>query len=464
VISRQLTELMGGEVGFASEAGRGSRFWATVELGAGATPAPVAPRDPGFRVLIAADHPELRAIVAEQLARLGMQQVHQVLVAEALDEMRDAQRRGQPYRLLLADFDFTSGASQRLVSALRGDGSLKELHVALLAPVTVHLENGWKSDSDRLISLNKPPRMSQLARVIEECITGACSWRRRAASKPAALPRFAGRVLLVEDNPINQAVAERMLQRVGLNVAVARDGRAAVEAMRERTFDLVLMDVQMPVMDGMDATRAIRVREASQAVHTPIVALTANAMPQEREQCLAAGMDDFLPKPFSSAQLHQLLGRWLKALPAAVDGDAAAGGPDAAAARDFFVPGEHRRFEAAVLDRNVVERIRELGGTERPDLLTKVVELFVQDVPRHLAAIQRAWQSRDAAQIATSAHVLKSSSAHTGAMRLSAMCAALESDARAGELGRAEAVVAALEGEWRAVRRELKSVAAEKVG
>jgi two-component system, sensor histidine kinase and response regulator len=461
VIARQLTELMGGEVGFSSETARGSRFWSTVELSPGPMETPAPPRDADFRVLIASDHRVLTAIVSQQLARLGLRHVRSVGVAAALDEVRQAAQRCEPYRILLADFDFSSGASQRLVSALRGDASLKELYLALLTPVTARLENGWKSDSDRILSLNKPPRLSQMSRVIEELITGTCSWRNRPVVKPAPIPRFAGYVLLVEDNPVNQAVAERMLQRVGLKVSLAMDGSVAVNAMRNHSFDLVLMDVQMPVLDGLDATRAIRVEQAALGIHTPIVALTANVMEKEREQCLAAGMDDFLSKPFSSAQLHHVLARWLKPAPAAAAEGEAGAALDATRSRNFIVPGEHPRFDGVVLDRAVLERIQQLGGVDKPDLLGKILHMFLQDVPRHLAAIQQAWQKRDAALIATSAHVLKSSSAHVGAMKLSAMCAALESNARTAELGRAEAVVASLEGEWRAVRQEIEGAIAD---
>ncbi len=464
VISQQLTELMGGEVGFASERGQGSRFWSTLELEAASTVAAIVPREVDFPVLIASDHPVLRAIVCQQLVRLGLLQVREVLVAEALDEVRDAVRRREPYRMLLADFDFASAASQRLVSALRGDKKLKQLYLALLAPVTARLENGWKSDADRIVSLNKPPRLSQLARAVEECMTGTSSWRRRAAHKPAPIPRFAGRVLLVEDNPVNQAVTERMLHRVGLDVAMATDGRTAVAAVREHTFDLVLMDVQMPVMDGLDATRAIRAEQALVGLHTPIIALTASAMAQEREVCQAAGMDDFLPKPFSSHQLHQLLARWLPTLPALPQAEANAAAKGAARTRTLVVTGEQRRFDGAIVDRAVLERIRELGGADKSDLLSRVLHLFLQEVPRHMASIQRAWQRRDAPLLATSAHALKSSSAHTGAMRLSAMCAALETEARTGQLGRAQSVVESLEGEWRAVRDEIESAMAELVG
>ena len=446
VIARQLSELMGGEAGFVSEPGLGSRFWSTVELDVGTNPVQALQLDTGFAVLVAGEHPVLRAIVGQQLERLGLPHAG-VPLAEALDEVRSAQQRGRPYRMVLVDFDFSSGASQRLVSALRGDPELNGLYLALLAPVAARLGNGWKSDPDRIIALSKPPRLLQLARVLEECITGNCSWRRRTLPRPEPLPRFAGEVLLVEDNPVNQAVAERMLQRVGLGVVLAADGRAAVALAAERAFDLVLMDVQMPVMDGLDATRAIRALQAPHGAHTPVIALTANAMPQERELCIAAGMDDFLPKPFSSHQLHRALERWLKAVPDA----------GAAAATARVAP---RGVDGPALDRKVLERIRELGGAERPELLSKVLHLFLQDVPRHLDSIGRAWQRRDCASIAASAHALKSSSAHTGATRLSAMCASLEADVRAGELGRAEPLVAALEDEWRAVRAEVEDAMA----
>ena len=463
VISRQLTELMGGEVGFASEPGYGSRFWSTVELPAGSFSTPMS-REIDFPVLIASDHPVLRPIVCQQLARLGLRCVQPVLVAEALDEARSAAQRGEPYRMLLVDFDFASAASQRLVSALRGDQALRELHLALLAPVTARLENGWKAGSDRIISLNKPPRLSQLARVIEDCITGTSSWRRRTTYRTATIPRFVGRVLLVEDNPVNQAVTEGMLRRVGLEVAISSDGCAAVEAACNQAFDLVLMDVQMPVMDGLTATRAIRAQQAPSSAHTPIVALTANAMAQERALCLAAGMDDFLPKPFASHQLHQVLGRWLRSPSAPAQEQTKAVLQNAARAHQAEAAAQHQDFQGAVLDRSVLERIGRLGGGGRPDLLPKVLRLFLEDVPRHLSVMEQALQQRDASLLGSSAHSLKSSSGHTGAMRLSAMCAALEKQARAGELGQAESVVSSLKAEWQAVRNEVESAMAELAG
>jgi two-component system, sensor histidine kinase and response regulator len=186
-------------------------------------------------------------------------------------------------------------------------------------------------------------------------------------------------------------------------------------------------------------------------------------MAHERDVCMAAGMDDFLPKPFSSPQLHQLLARWLTKLPPLPQSEAGDAEQRATRTRTLVV-SERRRFDGATVDRAVLERIRGLGGADKPDLLRKVLQLFLQDAPRHLEAIERAWLRRDGPALATSAHSLKSSSAHTGAMRLSAMCASLEREARAGQLAQAETLVAALEGEWRAVRSELESAMAEMVG
>ncbi len=452
VIARQLAELMGGEVGLVSEPGQGSRFWATVSLEL--APQEAAPQVPRLelKALVAGDDALQAAIVGQMLERLGLAPARTVGLAAALDEVHGAIERGEPYRLLIADFDYTSSTSQRLVSALRGDAHLNELHVALLTPVTVHLENGWKAQSERIMTLNKPLRHSQLARVVEELVTGVCRWRRHAAPKPTELPRFIGQVLLVEDNPVNQAVADRMLQRVGVRVTLAEDGRTAVDAAQRRKFDLVLMDVQMPVMDGLEATRRMRADQQAKSEHTPIIALTANAMPHEREQCLAAGMDDFLPKPFTSAQLHSLLERWLEragAMTALPD-------PVPAIARTASGAAESLRLDdAPVMDRGALERIRELGGTQRPGLLEEVAQLFRRDVPRQLATIQQGCQRGDLQAVSAAAHALKSTSAHVGAMRMSAVCARLERDARAGEAQRVARWAGGLDDEWSAVRSEL---------
>jgi two-component system, sensor histidine kinase and response regulator len=266
-------------------------------------------------------------------------------------------------------------------------------------------------------------------------------------------------VLLVEDNPVNQAVAGSMLARMGLRVTLAENGRDAAEALRDGRFDLVLMDVQMPSMDGLGATRLIRAGEQPRGRHTPIVALTANAMPQERDQCLASGMDDFLPKPFSAAQLHRVLGRWLQEAAAPGPGQAAVPLPASLPARvpaAAAPPVAPSADDTPVLDREALQRIRELGGGKRPQLLCEVVELFRREVPRHLASLQQAWKQRDLQAVSTAAHSLKSTCAHVGAMRLAAACARVEREARAGQDARAAPLVERLPQQWNEVSVELE--------
>ncbi len=334
-IARQLAGLMGGQVGLLSEPGRGSRFWATVELAVGAAAAPQGiPGASDIEVVVASDHGLVRAIACRLLEQLGVRSTTPVAVADALEESHGATGQGARHRLLLLDFEFGSGAAQRLVSTLRGDARFDGLRVVLMSPLTAGLENGWKSESDFIESLTKPLRLAQLARVLQELSTATSSKVSERRHRPTPPHGFKGKVLLVEDNPVNQIVGQKMLEHAGVEVLLAANGREAVDTIRRRSqdLDLVLMDVQMPEMDGLQATRVIRRENPQPGARLPIVALTGNAMAQDREHCVAAGMDDFLAKPFSSAQLHDVLRRWLEGAADAVDADHASSPSDEAGA------------------------------------------------------------------------------------------------------------------------------------
>jgi HPt (histidine-containing phosphotransfer) domain-containing protein len=220
--------------------------------------------------------------------------------------------------------------------------------------------------------------------------------------------------------------------------------------------------VQMPVMDGFEATRLIRSRESGGALRVPIIALTANAMTQDREQCQAAGMDDFLSKPFSGDQLQSVLQRWLGApagLPQAAEashvghGEGAGRLPVAGSGDQAGIPAD-----LPILDGKSLQGLSELAGDDTPDLVTTVIQLFLDDAPKRLVAIDAAWQQRDPAALAASAHALKSASANMGAQRLAKLCKVLESDARASDLSRSGEMVSSLAGEWAAVKQALEKL------
>jgi len=255
---------------------------------------------------------------------------------------------------------------------------------------------------------------------------------------------FCGRVLLAEDNPVNRELAVAMLEAAGLQVVLAHDGRDAVTAAAGGGIDLVLMDCQMPEMDGFAATEAIRQAEVAAEVRMPIVALTANAMEGDRERCLAAGMDDYLSKPFKPMQLYAMLARWLPS--AATVAESPAVNP--------IVPQSNA---ATTLEIGALDQIRALGGGDADRLLDKVVRLYCESVPQMLTSMQDAASKGDYVALQRAAHALKSSSHNVGAERFAQLCRDLETAARSGTIRFDR--LAALEFEFASVRRALERVA-----
>ncbi|MGE3389583.1 MAG: ATP-binding protein [Gammaproteobacteria bacterium] len=246
------------------------------------------------------------------------------------------------------------------------------------------------------------------------------------ATAPAADPLEAtlsarplrGRVLIVEDNPINQLLAAEMLHAIGCDSVTVDNGRAAIDAVQAERFDAVLMDWQMPELDGVAATREIRRREAARAdTHRlPIIGLTANAMQGDRESCLAAGMDEYLAKPFRKQDLHRALRRWLTL------NDARAPSAEPSGAEECRSP-----VEPPVLDHTPLDALRAMQRPGRPDILANVITTYLDATPRLLADMRGHLAANDHAALRAVAHSLKSSSASLGLVRLSRLCADIES-------------------------------------
>ena len=277
----------------------------------------------------------------------------------------------------------------------------------------------------------------------------------RAAEPPRTLPRLNGHVLLAEDNAVNEAVACAMLESFGLRVSVARNGLQALDALAGQAFDLVLMDCQMPELDGFEATRRLRQRERDKglppAARQTVVAVTANAIEGDRERCLAAGMDDYLSKPFSKAGLHVLLARWLAPAEAA-----GAGSAQAASAAE--------QTDAGHVDDAVLDRLAALQRPGMPDIVAQVAGLYLKDSRQALEALRDALARRDLDSARQRAHNLKSSSGHVGAGGLAGRFAVMERLLRAGDAARAESFLPEAEAGHRSVcahlRLRLQKVAA----
>ena len=255
---------------------------------------------------------------------------------------------------------------------------------------------------------------------------------------------LAGHVLVAEDNPVNQQVVSAMLDSLGVTHTLASNGRTAIEQLTQEHFDLILMDCQMPEMDGFEATAAIRARQREGMLdrHVPIVALTANAVEGDRERCLAAGMDDYLSKPFTRERLADVLLRWLpRSVPA----------PTSVAADPSMlspVPGEP--VAAATeppINPRALDAIRHLPGPNGSVLVQKVIGAYLEDTPARLVQLRAAVDAGDAEALRKAAHALKSSSANVGAERLASLFKELEALGRSATVDGAGTLVASLDEE-----------------
>jgi CheY-like chemotaxis protein/HPt (histidine-containing phosphotransfer) domain-containing protein len=263
-------------------------------------------------------------------------------------------------------------------------------------------------------------------------------------------------VLLAEDNPVNVEVARAMLESLDLQVDCARNGEEALRAVREGDiagqYDCVLMDCQMPVMDGFAATAAMRreEREAGRGRVLPIIAITANALQGDREACLAAGMDDYLSKPFSQQELAAVIGRWM-ALPLA------------ATVHHEDEPPRLPRESVEVIQRDVInrvalEKIRMLSRERGDALVQKVINAYVDDTPQQLSTLRRAIDGLDTGNVRRIAHTLKSASANVGAEALAALCKEMEHLGRADTTEGADSLLNNMEQEFEAVRDSLTAI------
>jgi signal transduction histidine kinase/CheY-like chemotaxis protein/HPt (histidine-containing phosphotransfer) domain-containing protein len=432
-ITRQLVERMGGTIVLRSEVGCGSVFTVRLPLPLREPPSHVTPLPRadlrGLRVLVVDDHPVNRRILEEQLTRWEMRPTLVTGAREARQRVREAERAGEPFELALLDYQMPELDGLGLAQALRAE-LRRPPQLVLLTSLSKDVSTSAISAAGFRGYLVKPLHLEDL-RVVMTLV-----WAQRdSASTPLFTRQVAqaqqsleaptpwegrARALVVDDNPINLKVAVRNLEKLGCEVYTAADGREAVARARALELDVVFMDVQMPVMDGFEATRAIRAAEAGSDRRLPIVAMTAHAMPGYKELCLQAGMDGYIAKPLRITDMARALGRWLGA---AQQTDEPRSPTPAPAPTAGPVPvGVLGLLDAPMLERAQLEEVTE-GD---PELTRELLGMLFENGATTLDDAARALDRGEDDGVRRSIHSLKGAAATLGAARLSQACKRME--------------------------------------
>lgn len=438
-ISKQLVGLMGGEIGVESVPGRGSRFWFEVLLPGVA--AAESPQDelPHLKVLAVVEGGIVGAFLERTLTAWGLDPAQASDSAAALGQLRSARQSGRGFDLLLVEATFALASGGELINLVRRDPDLRDLRIVLLDRLGAEVQAGvapqWQADA----FLAKPLRSNRL----RECL-GALFQHGHARE---SLAHIAGgqddrppcRVLVVEDNRSNQAVVVGMLRMLGCVHRVADGGAQALELLRGEAFDLVLMDCNMPGMDGYETTAHVRALEAGGRERLPIVAMTANTREVDVEKCLAAGMDDHLGKPLTLDALAGKLRRWA--------GHSVA--PPGEAGRPPRESGGSADEEA--VDREALDTLRQALG----NALGEAIEPFLEDAPRSVRELEDALLTGDTERARACAHNLRGSASNMGARRFAVLARQVELRLADGQSQAALPELADLRQEFEAVQRIL---------
>ena len=472
-ICKQLAELMDGEIGVDSTPGQGSTFWFTARIKKQSEEARVivSPRSDlrGLRVLIVDDNATNRSILHKQISSWGMRDDLAEDGPEGLAMLYEAQRAGKPYDLVILDMQMPEMDGMQLAALIKGEPEIS------ITPLVMLTSMGQRGDDAQARAvgisayLTKPVRQSELYNCLVTVMgstietNGARSNSDTVVDLPlitrhnlrAVSRRSRSRLLVAEDNPVNQTVALRMLEKLGYTVNLANNGLEALEALSKTTYDAVLMDCQMPEMDGYEATAEIRRREIATAPNNeprriPIIAMTANALTGDREKSLKSGMDDHIAKPVKPTDLAEILERWITQDPT----NSGSSVPES--------EEPEPATEETPLDPDVISGLRELGGDEGPSLVVDLIDIFLDDVPPRLAELQSTVGSNDAAGVERVAHTLKGSAGSMGAVPMSHAADDLQTMGASGDLSRVKDSLNRLESEWRKAKAALEALKASE--
>jgi len=434
-IVKELVGVMGGDFGVSSEVGVGSRFHFSLSIARQSNETPPASVDAtildGVRALVVDDNTVSRNILRQEIFALGAHADAVENAGQALDMLHDGVRTGRSYDVALIDFLMPDTSGLELARAVKANSTFAGIGIVMLTPL------GHPDEADRASLtfpvhwLTKPVRHRALYEKVLAAAGRDVESNTELPYPDVGMPKRSSRILVVEDNPVNQAVIREFLTVLGQRPRIVGDGPAALDALSRDSYDLVFMDCSLPGMDGFETTAKIRSREA-QDEHIPIVALTARALAADRERCLAAGMDDHLAKPITEAALVAALMRWCPRPAAEVDDP-----PDA-------------------LNVDVWANLAKIQRAKGRSFSIELVDLFVRDSTARLRRIRDALESGHAEQIAKEAHALLGGCHQVGADEMAELCGELENMVRAtGPQGAAE-LLGSISSEFATVRVALK--------
>jgi PAS domain S-box-containing protein len=457
-ITKQLIEMMKGEIGYTSTPGKGSNFWFTVRF----EKQPVylnyiSSIDPvlnNLRILCVDNNETMRQILHHQVRAWGMRNQSVGTSDEALEWLYNGVKTGDPFTLLLLDLDTEQIDGIDLAKRIRTDSSISNTRVVVMSPLLRPVNTDLMREAGVSTWITKPVKQAQLMEALKEALSGETKLtlngdslprngsvkKTTSQSIPDDLEYSHGRILVAEDNAINQKVALRQLIKLGYRADAVSNGNEVLNALKRNPYDLILMDCQMPVMDGYEATAEIRKMEGEEK-DIKIVAMTAHALTGDREKCLAAGMDDYLAKPVKPEELEQMLSKWL-------NGDTST------------LIKEEKVQEPPSLD---LDRLNDAtDGT--PEGLLELVELYLKQTTEQLQKVRESFEMGSMQLVERISHSCAGSSAACGMTKLTRLLRDVEGRAGKGKIEGISDLLDEVEREYRHIEAELKKLIQERVG